>query len=142
MLGFMLELFLILYVETKEENINYLSSVHHTILFSILIVSMFLLTVFQCDGVFGVIVHIFVYIYLLVYLGILKHKKLVDKKMLIIYTLWIIIFVTVMNVLGKMDIVINDVYLLGRLTLRLGLYLLMYLPLYNVVLHKKNEYLL
>ena len=141
-LGFLFELFLVLYTETKEENINYISPVHHTILFSILILSMFLLTMFQFDGMFGILVHLVVYTGLFISLIILKNKQLIGKRGFILYTLWIVLFLTSMNVLGMMDIVINDVYLFGRLTLRLGLYLLMYLPLYNVVLHKKDGYLL
>jgi|GEM_PF-4127265 len=136
--AFLLEVSLLMVKETPKEKGKTSEASIYSILYSSLVISMLLLTVFQLDGVFGGIIHALVYLYLFIYLYLLKKKQTLKKKNLLKYLLWILFFLTFMNIFEEFDIVINGVYIFGRVTVRFGLYLLMYLPLYKLVLQKKN----
>ena len=103
------------------------------------ILSMILLIIFQADGIFGIVVNTLMYL-VLGYL-LLKQKRTgtITWKKTVYLGAWMASMAILIQYLVSMDLVINQVYLMGRTTLRFGFYLLMYLPLYIVVLQKKNR---
>lgn len=139
-LGFLVEIILF-YLEgrVKEKREDQRHRPHVTKDLALAFISMILLTMFQADGSFGIMVNALMYL-AIVYL-ILKQRRngIITPKGSSYLFVWMAVFAILIQYVVSMDIVLNQVYLMGRTTVRLGLYLLMYLPLYKIVLQKKNR---